>query len=356
VDPEKVDTSGDATDMLGDELQDWYHGLQPFIRTVGTDVERLGGDIQDPSASSTTELSMVSMYTGIPKNELTGNRQGEVSGSAEDKKSYFGMISERREQYATPHLVRALVDRLRELGILPEPSGGRYRVEWPDLHELSEKDEAEIQAKRAQAAKQLQQVIPGRSGEEWEQYVESGEFPERSTEAVGNIDESDPRVVDSFNDQFDVSGNATQYSEGDEVDTPQGIGVVVEVRTEPFEGKDGEVEASEDSPTYVVGLKDERVGVGFYSASELSEGEIDADVEDPVDDVTGQSANNSGVTANDWSMPRSWREADTPARLILLDAWASMGGTFTKARQELGSARLAAAMKDEVLQWEGWRR
>jgi len=39
-----------------------------------------------------------------------------------------------------------------------------------------------------------------------------------------------------------------RYSEGDVVDTPDGRGVVIEVRTEDFEGPDGDVEASEDSP------------------------------------------------------------------------------------------------------------
>jgi len=32
-----------------------------------------------------------------------------------------------------------------------------------------------------------------------------------------------------------------------------------------------------------------------------------------------------------------------------------MGGSFDGARRELGSPRLAASMKDRVLQWEGWR-
>jgi len=158
---------------------------------------------------------------------------------------------------------------------------------------------------------------------------------------------------------------ATRYSEGNVVQTPQGLGVVTEVRTESFEGTDGEVGASEDSPTYVVGLKDARVGVGFYAASELTPAEMpDTGVEDPISDVGDQTANTAAdrllralnLRSNDWSMPRSWREADKPARLILLDAWQSMGGTFRGARRELGSNRLAAAMKDEVLGgWEGWR-
>lgn len=485
LDPEKVDTSSDAVDMAGEEGDLFANGLSQVMKTVGADVERLGGDIQDPSGIIDNELSMVSMYTGIPKNELTGNRQGEVSGSEEDKKSYFGMISERREQYATTHIVRSLVDRLRELSILPQPTGGSYHVRWPDLHELSEADRADIQATRAQAAKQLQSVIPGRSGDDWETYVESGEFPDRGQDVVGNLDESNPMVRDAFSESFNLPrgnvedvdltppeaaqnnaqtvldwrsdsekdvdgmtetgwrrarqlasgselspadvqdiyawfarhkpsegdvpdgtepwedngrvsilgwggetmrdwvagkrkrlvelgelepvGNARQYSEGDIVQSPQGIGVVVEIRTEPFEGKTGEVDASEDSPTYVVGLQEERVGVGFYRASELSEGEIETDVDNPESDLAEMSANSflprlTPLTSNDWAMPKSWRDADKPARLILLDAWASMGGQFDCGgggccMGELKDEELCAAMKDEVLGgWTGWRK
>lgn len=156
-----------------------------------------------------------------------------------------------------------------------------------------------------------------------------------------------------------VIGNATRFSEGDSVQTPQGLGVVTEVRTENFEGKSGTVEASTASPTYVVGLKDARVGVGFYNAGELSATEMpDVDVETPVEDVSSNSE--VELTANDWTMPDSWRESDTPARLILLDAWQSMGGQFdcggACCMGELHSAELCASMKDEVMGgWTGWR-
>jgi hypothetical protein len=165
-----------------------------------------------------------------------------------------------------------------------------------------------------------------------------------------------------------VTENATQYSEGDVVDTPQGVGVVVEARTESFEGKNGEVDASSNSPTYVIGLKDSRVGVGFYKASELSEGEIETDVENPVDDAKSV-ANNTvhnvkralGLVENDWTMPESWRESDTPARVILLDAWSSMGGQFdcggSCCMGELKDEELCASMKDAALGgWTGWRK
>lgn len=55
------------------------------------------------------------------------------------------------------------------------------------------------------------------------------------------------------------------------------------------------------------------------------------------------------------SYPDSWRKSDEPSRLILLDAWTSMGATFRGCMTELRSRRLCASMKDEVLGTEHWR-
>lgn len=186
------------------------------------------------------------------------------------------------------------------------------------------------------------------------------------------------KTVNSTPPTDPTSANTTRYSENDPVQTPQGFGIVTEVRTENFEGKDGEVEASESSPTYVVGLKDGRVGVGFYKASELREDELpDTDVDDPVDSLADQSANSAvskildatPLRANDFTMPETWRESDTPARVILLKAWAGMNGQFdcggdcckgelmSSGMSERGANRVCASMKDEVLGgWEGWRK
>jgi hypothetical protein len=60
-----------------------------------------------------------------------------------------------------------------------------------------------------------------------------------------------------------------------------------------------------------------------------------------------------GVGFDDW--PPSWEKSEKPARLILLDVWSSVGGSWTGAFQEFGSKRLASAMKDEVLGTERWR-
>jgi len=172
-------------------------------------------------------------------------------------------------------------------------------------------------------------------------------------------DETDDRVRDAFNDAY----LSRQYAEGDVVQSPQGLGIVSGVETESFEGKNGEIDASSGSPTYVVALKDARVGVGFYSAAELDSAEMpDTGVDDPTAELAATYGDHSlaamgeaDLAETTFGIPDSWQESDKPDRLILLDAWSSMGGTFRGARKELGSNRLAASMKDRVLQWEGWR-
>lgn len=155
-----------------------------------------------------------------------------------------------------------------------------------------------------------------------------------------------------------LSDNQGRYDPGEWVETPQGKGFIDDRVTEGT--VDGD-EATDNSPIYVVGLVDG--GVVFYRASDLDAADPpETDVEDPVSDV--KEANNvtdnaDEVVANDWTMPESWRESETPARLILLDAWTSMGAQFdcggACCMGELKSQRLCAAMKDEALGTEQWR-
>lgn len=55
------------------------------------------------------------------------------------------------------------------------------------------------------------------------------------------------------------------------------------------------------------------------------------------------------------SWPDSWRKSPKPARLIALDAWSSLGATFTGCMTEIKSRRICAAFKDEILGTERWR-
>jgi len=175
------------------------------------------------------------------------------------------------------------------------------------------------------------------------------------------------------------SGNgaelATRYGEGDEVETPDGVGVVIDVfeSDDTFAGR--AVEASESSPTYVVATEGGRPAFDLFSASDLSKTTIEVEgVDDATDaaaeaeamldthladaDTDADSIAELGVT--DWDYPPSWRQSSTPNRVILLKAWAGMNGSFDgcqrEMRGEIGrTAPFCAAMKDRVLLTEQWR-
>lgn len=179
-----------------------------------------------------------------------------------------------------------------------------------------------------------------------------------------------------------ASAAAADYAEGDKIETSSGDrGIVVEVRTEPFEGPDGsDVDASENSPAYIIATADgaEAVTADDITLSDWSSGQDSPD-EELAEDLAASSIEGREVDGEfeyvtvqagptDWDYPESWKEADTPARIILLDAWSSMGGQFdcggacckgtmTKAgMSDRASDQFCAAMKDRVLMWEGWRR
>lgn len=201
IDPTEVDPNSVDTGELRDELRRYEAGLQKYLRTVGTEVNRLGGEVADPSGIIESNLDEISAVTGIPKKELRGNESGEVTGAEADKESYFGVIAERQEQYATPHIVTAIVDRLRAVGVLDDPDGGSYTVEWPDLSTTSEEDEAKIQANRASVVQVARTALPGVPAEEWLEYLDTGEIPEDAAAAAAdtaNVDESDPNVTETF--------------------------------------------------------------------------------------------------------------------------------------------------------------
>lgn len=503
ADPTKVDIS-QTSGELRDELARYENDLQRYIRTQGMEVNKLGGEVKDPSGIIEAELSAIAAEKGMPKRLLDGSAAGELASAQQDTRQWFGKISERQEQYVEPYIYWPTIEKLIEQGILPRPETKQNAITWASLFEETETEQAEMEETRSSTIANLSQA-PGLgltlSDSETATFIKEGEFPDfesqetqpleppeeeemqpqfedsfeiedgdgQDEEVAGNAEEIDltpPQqaadnarrglecveeidtdagkaqgrdtaraIIDAVEDNSDLSEELVEkmaafdrhraqanhtvdeehegspcedngfvswklwggsagvdwalgknedldanaaFSEGDAVDTPDGIGVIAEVRTEDFDGPDGDVSASPDKPAYVVALEDRSLGAKVYRSDDLSEGELpETDVDDPVEDAKAEATTSNaidtaksavGLSANDWTMPDSWRESDTPARIILLKAWAGMNGQFDCGggccKGEMMSAGLGddasdefcAAMKDEVMGgWTGWR-
>ena len=51
-----------------------------------------------------------------------------------------------------PKILRPLITRLIEVGALPTPQGGDFKVDWPDLMNLTDKERADVALQQATAA------------------------------------------------------------------------------------------------------------------------------------------------------------------------------------------------------------
>lgn len=137
-------------EAIEDEVMAYYHGLQPYLRTQGLDVERLGGEEYDPSGVMDQILKLIAGETGIPQRILTGSERGELA-SSQDRASWLGRMAERQQHFCEPVIVRPTIQRLVDAGILPAPEGGHFEVQWPTLFELSEPEKAQVMADKAAA-------------------------------------------------------------------------------------------------------------------------------------------------------------------------------------------------------------
>lgn len=141
VDAESM-LSPDDEKNLEAEIQEYMNNLRRFIRTKGVTVTPLGGDSIDSSNPFQVIMNLVCGAVGIPQRILMGSERGELA-SSQDRSNWAERIKERQDTFAEPMILRPLVDRLIEIGALPEPKEP-YKVKWPDLFAISDNERSNI--------------------------------------------------------------------------------------------------------------------------------------------------------------------------------------------------------------------
>lgn len=135
---------------LTEEMAAYQAGLQRFLTTVGGTWKSLEVQVADPTNHVEMQLLMISATTGIPMRILVGSEAGHLA-SSQDAVTWNARIKERQGNYLEPRLIRPFVQRLVTLGLLPKPKNDRFRVYWPDLNSMTDKDRADVSLKTAQA-------------------------------------------------------------------------------------------------------------------------------------------------------------------------------------------------------------
>lgn len=130
--------------------------LNNFERTIASqaDVQTLESSVGDPRPHLEANYESISAAVDIPKSILTGEDRADTAAS-EDVRQWHQKIGQRRNDHAGPVILEPLIHRLIDVGILPEPSGDGFTVDWPPLDELSELQESEMNLTQAKALKAM---------------------------------------------------------------------------------------------------------------------------------------------------------------------------------------------------------
>jgi len=146
---EDADLSKQDMDDLEDEIQNYMHDLQRYIRLAGAKVQGLDMQVADPSKHFEILIKIISGAEGIPTRILLGSERGELA-SEQDERAWNERVDERRRDHAELMILRPFIDKQIEIGVLPKPVEG-YNVEWPDISVPSAKETAEVSKIRTEA-------------------------------------------------------------------------------------------------------------------------------------------------------------------------------------------------------------
>lgn len=145
IDKDMALSNADSTmEKLKQDVENYRHGIDRWIRTRGVEVTPLGADVANFSQPVDALLTLIAGAKRMPKRILTGSEMGELA-SSQDRDNWKDQITGRQTQHASTNIVRNLADRLIQYGYLVAPAKGAqfYEVRWPHIQTLTEAEKAE---------------------------------------------------------------------------------------------------------------------------------------------------------------------------------------------------------------------
>ena len=153
-----ADADAKTLEQLETEIENYIHGMNRYMKLQGLTVQELGKPAAvNPKFHVDAQLQEVSAATGIPKRILVGSEEARLAGE-QDTEAWLTLVDERRRNFCEPMMLRPLIDRLIECGILPKPRQDKYKVVWPDIMALSEQEQVDIAVKKTEMMKMYQEA------------------------------------------------------------------------------------------------------------------------------------------------------------------------------------------------------
>jgi len=137
------------TSAIKDQLENYMNGLQRYLALAGVTIKSLSPQVVDPRSQIEAHVEAICIRLGVPKRIFLGSERGELA-SSQDERAWLNRIRHRQEFHITPRIIVPLVDRLIQIGALPEPREG-YTIYWPEVVSLRPEEKAKLAQVRTEA-------------------------------------------------------------------------------------------------------------------------------------------------------------------------------------------------------------
>lgn len=134
----------EEAEIMDENVRDWHLGKEALLTVANANVTPFNATFHDPKSISDICLQEVAAHTRIPSTVLIGYQTGRLA-STEDSMAFAGSMMTRRKGPVN-EIIYQVIDRLIELGLLPEPQGDIY-IKWSDLTEPATSDKLAISDK-----------------------------------------------------------------------------------------------------------------------------------------------------------------------------------------------------------------
>lgn len=136
---------------LQDMVENVTNSLQRWMITSGLSVKTLPPAVIDPKSYHDIQVEKICIQLAMPVRVFKGSERGELASSQDDE-TWNERVAARRQFYLTPRVIVPFIDRLIQIGVLPEPENeDGYTVHWPDAEVLNDKDKAAVGFQNTQA-------------------------------------------------------------------------------------------------------------------------------------------------------------------------------------------------------------
>ena len=150
-----ADLTSEDEDDFEDEIDEYIHGLKRYIKTRGVTATPLGAETASIKDNFDASVSLIGGTLGIPTRILLGSERGQLASSS-DERNFSSRVKERQQSYAEPTMIRAFTNRLKSVGVPIED----YKVSWPDVSTLTDKERSDVAARVAQAIRSVSSQDP----------------------------------------------------------------------------------------------------------------------------------------------------------------------------------------------------